>query len=197
MIVALTGRKFSGKDTAAQVLINKYNFTPFAFATPIKEICKVVFLWDDERINGKLKEVEDPTWGISPRRALQLIGTELMRKELGNQHKGFKETTGDTLWVKRFVALYKRNPGNYVITDMRFNNELEMLQNTFGDEVVSIRIDRGGIDKTDTHASEIEIGTLPVRYIVNNEGPIEELHKCIEDIYRSNDNYLTKCKKRT
>ena len=70
MIIMLSGRKRAGKDEAAKVLIDNYNFTPFAFAKPIKEICKIVFLWDDERINGELKEVEDPTWGISPRKAL-------------------------------------------------------------------------------------------------------------------------------
>lgn len=192
MIIALTGRKFSGKDTAAQVLIDKYNFTPYAFARPIKEICKTVFLWDDERINGELKETEDPVWGISPRRALQLIGTELMRQELCKQHKGFKETTGDALWAKRFIELYRQAPGNYVVTDLRFFNELMLIADTFGKEVVSIRIEREGIDKTDIHASETAIDTLPVLYTVTNNGSIADLHRRIERIYFKNSNYLVK-----
>src|SRR6478736_5437524 len=43
MIICLSGQKRVGKDTAADVLINQFNFEKFSLAQPIRELCSVVF----------------------------------------------------------------------------------------------------------------------------------------------------------
>ena len=39
MIIGLTGYARSGKDTVAQILVDKFGFTRVAFADPIRDFC--------------------------------------------------------------------------------------------------------------------------------------------------------------
>lgn len=186
MIIMLTGRKRSGKDEAAKVLINNHGFIRYAFADPIKAACKVIFMLDEEQLDGSTKEIVDPRWGMTPREMYQYVGTELFRVKLPELSAGFNAVVGDTLWVTRFVEWYRAYGAtvkDVVITDLRFENELFMVAGTFGAEVVSIRIERDGVDKSDMHASETAIDSLPVAYTVKNDGTIKELHAKIEAIY--------------
>ena len=184
MIVLISGRKRSGKDRSAEVLINDFGFTRYGFADPIKMSCKEIFLLSDEQVDGDLKEVVDVRWGMSPREMFQLFGTDLMREQLGEIHAGYAMIVGQGLWVKRFIELYKLHPKDYVITDCRFPNELSLIRNYFKsiDDVISIRIERDGVDKSDTHPSETQIDSLDVDYVVHNNSDIATLHRVVGSI---------------
>lgn len=184
MIVLLSGRKRSGKDSAARVLIEKLGFERYAFADPIKVACKEIFLLNDRQLDGDLKEVVDPRWGISPRRIFQLFGTDLMREHLGVLHSEYSEVTGEGLWVKRFLEYYEIHPWHYVVTDTRFPNELKMVREYFKgkEEVVSIRIERDSIDKSDNHSSEVQIDNLDVDYSITNNSSLQDLYDKVESI---------------
>lgn len=124
MIIAITGAIGSGKDTIADYLICAFGFKRLAFASKVKDVAHVVFGWDREMLEGRTpesrayREVVDPYWGLSPRVALQRIGTEMFRTHI---HP-------DT-WVKAVVKEIQANPEtNYVITDCRFDNEVAALK---------------------------------------------------------------------
>jgi hypothetical protein len=76
MLIGLTGKARSGKDTVAGYLNNKHMFSHYWFSKPMKDACRTIFGWDDRHLYGDLKEVVDPVYGISPRVALQTLGTE-------------------------------------------------------------------------------------------------------------------------
>lgn len=183
VIVVLTGLKRSGKDESAKALLETNLYTRYGFADPIKQACKEIFLFNEEQLEGSLKETVDERWGISPRRIFQLFGTELMREELARLDKGYEETVDESLWIKRFIEVYKQNPKNYVITDCRFPNELKMLRKNF-ENVLAIRIERDSVENNDMHASERQIKDLPVDFEIKNNGTLDELHfniiECVE-----------------
>ena len=59
MIIAVIGKKRSGKDTLANYLVKNYNFKKYGFGDPVKEICKLMFGFSQEQIDTDLKEEQD------------------------------------------------------------------------------------------------------------------------------------------
>lgn len=125
-LIGLLGRKGSGKDTAAAVLIaNGYRNVKFAGC--LKDMLKVLLckqgLSNDviqRMIEGDLKET--PTVfldGKTPRFAMQTLGTEWGRNLIG-----------DDFWVN--TALREAEGINAVVTDVRFPNEMDAIQSAGG-----------------------------------------------------------------
>jgi hypothetical protein len=141
MIVGLLGFIGSGKGTAGDIL-KDMGFTPISFAKGVKDVTAEMFGWPRHLLEGdtqhsrEWREKPDPFWSyefgkdFSPRQALQLMGTEVGRDVF---HRDF--------WVIK-LKNYIDNapPQNYVITDVRFQNEIEFL-NRQG--AVLIEIKRG------------------------------------------------------
>lgn len=185
MVIAVTGFKQSGKDTVGKYLVENYGFIRYAFADPIREVCKVVFDWTDEDMKERKEEV-DEYWGISPRQAMQWIGTEAFQYYLPKDYPLFNNTIGRTIWVKKFIKWHERiQHRKVVITDMRFHHELFTLQESLGNDVKSIRVIRDSIEPNDPHASEQDIPDLCVDYEVENNDTIEMLHEEIKELMHS------------
>lgn len=181
MIIGFTGRAQHGKDTSAQVLVEEFGFTRYAFADQLKSMALVLnpiiqnfgFPKHPDRLQTlvalmgweKAKRIEEV------RRFLQVLGTEGVRQHLG-----------DDAWV---AALEKRlledghialdesyNPYPYVwpnakltVADVRFPNEAAWISK-MGGEVWRIR--RFTSDGTPydsgagNHASEKFVDEMPV-----------------------------------
>ena len=67
MIIGISGKKRSGKDTVADFLIQEYGFIKYGFADPIKQIAKIIFGFNEEQLYGDKKEEIDKIWKIKPR----------------------------------------------------------------------------------------------------------------------------------
>ena len=180
-IVGFTGRKFHGKDTAAKKLINDEGYIHLSFAEPIKQISKILFSFDDEQLYGNKREVIDERWKITPREAMQYLGTEIFREKI----QELIPDIGVNFWVRsvqnKISKLKVENPDvKIVITDVRFQNELDMIRE-FGGKVIRVKrnIDNG---INQTHASEIYIDTMNVDYEIENNGTIEELHDKVKNL---------------
>lgn len=75
LILGFGGLKFAGKTTAAKTLQRMFaeEAVVMSFATPVKQICKDLFLLSDEQVcDPELKEQVDCRWGRSPRQLMQL-----------------------------------------------------------------------------------------------------------------------------
>lgn len=59
-IIGVAGRKYNGKDTVADYLVDKFGYTKIAFVGPLKEVCHVLFSFSHEQLHGSLKETIDP-----------------------------------------------------------------------------------------------------------------------------------------
>ena len=141
MIVGLLGFIGSGKGTAGDIL-KDLGFTPVSFAKGVKDTAAEMFGWPrhllegDTQVSREWREQPDEFWSKSfgrdftPRLALQLMGTEVGRDVF---HEDF--------WVIRLKKFMQDNPyQNYVITDVRFQNEIEFVHSMQG---VTIEIERG------------------------------------------------------
>lgn len=165
VLIGLVGRKHSGKDTFADYLVNHYGFTKQAFAGPVKEICRVMFLLTPEQLEDpQQKETVDKRWGLSPRQMMQKVGTDMVR-----------QVWDENFWLKNMDL--RLCDGDVVISDVRFPNEAQYIR------------DRGGVlvrivcskETTDTHTSETSQESIQEDVsIVNEKDGLDVFYETIE-----------------
>ena len=134
ILIGVVGFAGSGKDTVADLLIEQ-GFIKDSFAKTLKDTASALFDWPRDMLDGttdesrKWREQVDPYWSIetgdpefTPRKALQLLGTEAIR-----------ETFSQDFWVSTVVKRYiGNNRPNTVITDCRFPNEINAIRKQGG-----------------------------------------------------------------
>lgn len=132
MLIGITGLIGSGKDTIANHLVECFEYERYSWATPLKDIASILFGWDRDMLEGATpeqrsqREIKDEWWSSrlnkdwSPRYALQIMGTEVMRNALHTD-----------IWV---LAGMHRIAGkkNVVISDTRFPNEIKAIREMGG-----------------------------------------------------------------
>ena len=170
-IVGISGKKRSGKDTAAEILTENYGFESYSLADPMKEAARAIFMFGDEQLYGDRKEKVDEFWDLSPREVLQNFGTDL-----------FREKFGEEVWLdsmERRLSFYL--PEKVVIPDIRFPNEADWVKN-MGGEVV--RIDASErLESDDDHASETALDDYDgFDYVIDNNGTLPEFRMTIHDL---------------
>lgn len=132
-LVAFCGFEGSGKDTAANYVVEKYGYTRLSFAKILKDVISIIFDWDRELLEGQTeksriwREEVDEWWSkeldipnFTPRYALQHIATDVFRKHFS-----------DKIWL----LCLKKQMNKYdkvIITDCRFKNEFEFINNLDG-----------------------------------------------------------------
>lgn len=142
MIIGIAGFIGSGKDTLADYLQNFHGFRRDSFAAPLKDSAAAIFGWDREMLEGRTKESRQQreqvdTWwaeqlgipNFTPRLALQLLGTEAVRKGIH-----------DKVWIASLANRMRRTTDHMVITDCRFPNEIRAIKDGGG---LVVRIARG------------------------------------------------------
>lgn len=194
MLICVTGKKRSGKDSLGAYLIDKYNYVKARPLAVFKFAFADWFGWDERHLEGELKETVDERYGFSPRELMQVFGTELMKYDLGERLPKYKEVCGNDVWVFSFLDWYAKQDKtkNYVLTDVRFPNEYEKILEALGDDVFFVRTvsDRS---PSDVHESESYVDLIPVDYSVINNGwnTLDKYYKNIDKMMRYiNELYL-------
>lgn len=139
-VIGVCGLIGSGKGTVADILVEQYEFEKLSFADRLKDGAAAIFGWPRELLEGDTKEsrdwreVPDTFWTselgkeITPRYVLQVMGTECMRN-------GFAQD----IWVLLIKQKIQANPEkNWVIPDVRFENEQDMIRSV-GGEIWQVR----------------------------------------------------------
>ena len=185
MIVGICGLIGSGKGTVADILVEQ-GFTKVSFADKLKDGVSTIFGWDRAMLEGDTdesrawREQRDDYWSdetqmeVTPRLVLQLFGTDCMRD-------GFD----DGIWVSLLKKTILDNPEqNYVIPDVRFENEIKMIRSISG-EVWEIRrngdpqwlidYETTGVEPAHIHSSEWRWVKTSKDHVIQNDGTIEEL----------------------
>lgn len=183
MIVGMAGKAGSGKDTFAQELSTVYGFKRDALAAPIKRFVEDVFRVSWEIVDGTTKygreqrEKELKHWpGWTVRKLLQIIGTELMRNNICKD-----------IWVRSIVLRMNEEPEtNWIVTDVRFPNEMEKLREAYGDKFVMVKVVRDTETKINGIANhESEAYDLPADVVVSNNGTLMDLSKAVKEFAES------------
>lgn len=184
MIISLSGPRGSGKSTVATYLVEKYGFVEETFAKPLKDFLSSLFSWDREMMEGKSEEMrkrreEEDTWwserlnipDFSPRKAMMMIGTEIMRNHFC-----------ENIWIlslERRLILHK-NKKNIVITDCRFKNELDFLK-SIGAFTVFIERERSTKEIL-SHISERDLIGIEFDFKIKNNDTLDCLFYQVDKI---------------
>lgn len=162
MIIALGTRKQVGKDTVGKYLIEKHGFQRLAFADALKN--EVMDLMDQVGIRYNPKDESD-----KERFRPLLIAYSELRRSFDPEH-----------WVKIILLTidHIRNGGlNWVITDMRYPNEAQVLRDR-GAIIVKINRDTG-LPEEPTEA----VGDLiKPDFEIDNNGTFDELYAKVDKI---------------
>jgi hypothetical protein len=187
-IIAICGYKRSGKDTIANYIQSKLsNSLHCKISTNLKEGCAAMFGFTAAHMETDLKEVIDPFWNITPRQAMQYLGTDVMQYDV---HRLIPDINRD-FWIKRFIHQIKTSSDHtkkcIIISDLRFTHEYIALKEHFGDNnCIVIKVTRGSNSHEDMHPSEQEWKQISYDIEIKNKGSLDDLYKDI-------DNNVLKC----
>lgn len=170
-IIAICGNKRCGKDVLANHIVEKYGYTKISFAEPLKNIVKMLFNFTDEQVGliegaNDEKDTLDIKWGITPRKALQFIGTEVLQNKIQELLPDIKRDYFANILLDKL-----ENNKTYVISDLRFIHEYEKIKHI---DLEIIKIVRPDINSCEEHLSEKEYIHIPYNYEIVNNGTIEE-----------------------
>jgi hypothetical protein len=182
MILGLVGSAGSGKSTVAARLVSHHGFVGESFAGPLKDAVAAIFGWDRDKLEGVTPESRvwrehvDRWWAarlnmpsLTPRFALQYVGTELMRNEFH-----------DEIWIAALQNRLCASRENVVISDVRFPNEANAIRTVGG---FIVRVERPSLVRsTSTHATEAYTSDIPVDTIVLNDGDLTQLNERIDGL---------------
>lgn len=179
-IVALTGSKGCGKDTTAAILRNTFHtdnipVIPIAFADPIKkEVMKIFNLSSVVEYDNFKRSKILPNYNganvIEGRHVVREIGM-LMRRYDVNQFVQYVDesfaTWPDAIWI---------------VTDLRFDNELIHLQN-LGAKIVKIK--RQVIDTIDTHITERGFDDSICDLVIENKHTLDDFTEEVKSVFNN------------
>lgn len=185
-LIGVCGLKRSGKDTFADYIIKNNNYIKYAFADPLKEACRHIFLFNDEQLYGEEKEDYDKRWETTPRKIYQQVGTEIFRQYFPKLFPENKNVMNNNFWVYRFKLWYeeelKKNPDlKVIISDIRFQNESDIISE-LGGSVIKIKRES---KTTDTHSSENGINKIKSDYTIINNSTLENYYHKIDSIMKT------------
>lgn len=203
MIIGIIGNIGSGKDTIAEYLVSKYEYDRDSFAKPLKDAISAIFGWNRFLLEGQTKESRewreqvDEWWAtrldiphLTPRWILQNWGTEVCRH-------GFHSDIWIASLEKRLSITTK-----VVISDCRFNNEIDVLKQSGGKiiqvtrgmsshwekhEVAAANGDLEAIQllkELGIHESEWAWRSAKPDFVIVNNGTFEELYEDIDRIIK-------------
>ena len=161
-IIGITGAAGSGKDTLAELIRND-GWEKLAYADALKHICiDYLGLSYDDAYTQEGKARFNEFWGMTNREILQKVGTDAMRN-------GFHKN----VWIKIAELKLKdmlSSGKKVIVTDVRFDNEAELIESLGGCVARIIRNNENGLsNKEQAHASERGIDDKYVSFIVKND----------------------------
>ena len=171
-IIGIAGPARSGKDTVGTYLKNYHGFKGVFFAEPLKEGARTMLGLTDAQLYGDEKEKPIEWLGQSPRYILQTLGTDWGRQLIN-----------DDIWLliaKRRIEAYLEDGFNVCITDVRFDNEANMIRDMGG---TIWHVERPDVQKVNKHISEAGVRRTGEDYELFND-------KLIADLYTQADRAL-------
>lgn len=192
-VIGICGPIGSGKDTIAGTL-EGIGWLRYSMARPLKDMTAMLFGWPRDLIEGSTlesrawREQKDEWWSnrlgfdVTPRWALQYIGTDVMRK---NFH--------DDIWVA-YMEKFVQDNDHVVISDIRFPNEIEAVRR-LGGEIWQVHRNplpywwdeaksKGKVDGV--HASETAWIPYEPDRLFSNTGSLQDLRLAVLRAVQSN-----------
>ena len=178
MLIGLTGKKRSGKDTVYQIINSISSNDPdmivkrIAFADKVKEAASIILnispayleLHKDNS-NLIIKLERGDLWlDLSLRNIIQRIGTEVGR-----------DLFGKNFWIDQVLPLdFDHSNQLVIVTDVRFENEAQRVIDLGG---VIWEVQRPDNNYKDDHSSEAGIDKEYINHIIVNRNSLQNLER--------------------
>ena len=168
MLIGITGKAGSGKDTVADYICDNYGWVKYSLASPIKRGICAIFGWDDSMFQNRELKESVTEHGKSPRQMAQTLGTEWGR-----------ELINERIWLMLAEKFIRESRKAVVIPDVRFENEAHMIRREGG---IIIHLDRD-VESVAAHSSEAGVDQEIEDLVIVNNGSIKKLHQDIDSLY--------------
>lgn len=174
-LLGLCGEIGAGKDTVADILANRHSFHVLSFKSRMIEfLCHLFGVERDLFESRTLKELPDKRlFGRTPREVMRSFGTDWGRNMIHSD-----------IWVDRVERILRADTfPRVVVTDVRFENEAEMIMK-YGGMLALIERKDNPFRQITAHISDLPLKSdLIDCYIVNN-GSIDELEDLVDTVVR-------------
>ena len=164
-IIVFSGKQFSGKDTVAKILLEKFHsFKRIGIADAIK-------LMYSDKTGLSIEEIEKN----KSKYRQNLI-------DLGD----WGRAQDPDFWLNSIIEY----PGNTIVTDIRVKHELDLFK-SYGAFTVRVEASlearaRRGVLTSVNDATETQLDNIKDwDYLINNDGNYDELLKNIDDLIKS------------
>ena len=193
MLIGITGKARSGKDTFAEMLAEELyektrkKFILMAYATELKQRCQKDFNLSYEQLWGDDKESVDSRY---PKECIVCEGGDddtqeyWTAREILQAYGQFFRTIKYDFWVDAlYEAIEDKEYKNVIITDVRHPNEADPVREKGGVviKVTSARSDMPGIHGSN-HISETAMDDYQTDYVVANDFGLPELRAVAREI---------------
>lgn len=160
MIIALFGPPGCGKDTVANMLVNSFGYRRVAFADKVRELTyetrpEIRHLVDTYGWEGAKREYLDV------RCALESIGD------------GTRRVLGEDVWIHAAFKDLDLDNHDYVVTDLRKENEYVYLNYQ---ETVFVYVRRPGYEKRPFD----QWRTCWAEFVIDNDGGVDDLQRKVD-----------------
>jgi hypothetical protein len=172
MIIGISGFARSGKDTVGDIL-SALGYQRLAFANELRK-CMLAL---DPIISFDLKTNSYIRYSD----ALSLYGYELAKEIFPEFRSSIQKMAtevgrdffGEDIWITKLIEKIDMQVSkNWIITDCRFENEINAIRSLGGQ---LWKIERPGIGAVNSHISEHSIGNCQFDVVINNDSTIEDL----------------------
>ncbi len=164
-IIVFSGKQFSGKDTVAKILLEKFHsFKRIGIADAIK-------LMYSDKTGLSIEEIEK--------------NKSKYRQDLIDLGDWGRAQDPD-FWLNSIIEY----PGNTIVTDIRVKHELDLFK-SYGAFTVRVEASlearaRRGVLTSVNDATETQLDNIKDwDYLINNDGNYDELLKNIDDLIKS------------
>lgn len=181
MVIALTGKKQSGKSTAAEYIAKRYNAERVNFKDGLIQELKERF---PNTLQVIIRTLEKANYdGMKPWTIDRLFNEkpDIVRSLLQEYGTNVRREDDPLYWVSKWEGSVGIK--TVVCDDVRFLNEAEAVKKKGG---IIIRIKRNGLESTDTHLSETQMDLIEPDFTLTVEtGDIEGLYRAIDEVIKN------------
>jgi hypothetical protein len=171
------GTAGAGKDEVAQHLSTMHGYVQYALATPIKRMLAALpnmelYKWADRFWKDRDPH---PLFGVTRRHMARTLGTE------------WRNTICEDMWLRLAKHAFDQHaqeqpcPTGMVISDIRFQHEVDWLRANGGELVIVIR-DNGLDTEQPEHASEAGVRTELSDHKIYNTGTLVDLYAAVDGV---------------
>lgn len=201
-VIGLGGKLRAGKDAVADYLVQRHGYVKIGMSDALHEAMLALdpivivdefvqypegapgYGWNTPRKQMRYAELCEAVGYTEAkkkpevRRLLQVLGTEVGRKMIG-------EDTWTNI-VRRRIDEFEKRGIPVVLTGLRYPNELAIINERHGGGAITIWVERPGVEapsaSTASHSSENSVTVEDFDFVLENDGTLAQLYAKVDTI---------------